>query len=427
MNNNLVEVNIKFNESIDGKYINEDNISIKDMKNNNILFKVKLQEKNILNIKLNIQDESSGEYVLEFKNGIYSKEGRKLEGANKIKFFLGKDKVVNNGNRVVKEGNWIYYSGNKKFYTYVGYSPYGEMWKMSIDKSIKYKLSDDFASNLWIDDLWIYYINYKGNEGESCLYRIKKDGTYREKLTDTTVYDLVLCENKIFYSEYMGDFSKNNFQIYSMNKDGEEKNDLENTKGINLQIQGPFLYYLNSEDNYSIHRIRLDNFEKEKLNDVNSKIFMEVHKEWIYFINQDEGFTLYRMIKNGMYTEKLNEDNCSNVIIYNDSIYYCNISEGENYLYKMNLDGSNRQLLIKQDCSREICISNDYIYYVGNDKEGIYRAKIDGNDNRLLIETNAVGLDIVEPFIYYYYLDTKDLTMNLYRMKIDGSQNERVN
>ncbi|MCS4465802.1 DUF5050 domain-containing protein [Clostridium botulinum] len=41
-----------------------------------------------------------------------------------------------------------------------------------------------------------------------------------------------------------------------MKKDGSSKIALSNVRGINLIIQGPFLYYLNIEDNYSIYRIR---------------------------------------------------------------------------------------------------------------------------------------------------------------------------
>lgn len=78
------------------------------------------------------------------------------------------------------------------------YNPHGEIRKINLDGSLNIKLCDDFASNIWINGQWLYYINYRGGNEENCLYRIKKDGSSRERLTDTTIDSLVFSDNYIF-------------------------------------------------------------------------------------------------------------------------------------------------------------------------------------------------------------------------------------
>ncbi|GAA0746742.1 DUF5050 domain-containing protein [Clostridium oceanicum] len=424
-----IELNLRFNEEIEENLIEQDVIKITDIEGKPISYNLRLgEDKSTLVIKLYVEEICLKGYLLEFKKEIYSVNKKKLDTLGKMKFFLeDNDTIENNGNRIVKEGNFIYYSGNKKIYTYLQSNSYSEIWKTNVDGSINIKLSDDFAKGMWIDKEWIYYINYRGEDEDNYLYRIKKDGSLREKITDVGVKDFYVTDKYIFCCKYDYIDIDNNYKIFRIDKNGKNKLDFHNVKGNNIKVSGPFLYYVNIEDGYSIYRVRLDGVENTKLNNISSKMYMELYKEWIYFINEEYDYNLYRMLKDGSYIEQLNNQVCRQVIIHKDKLYYYSLEKEEKAaIYKMNLDGEKIERILETDGLTQIYIKGKNIYYIKDQQKGIYSINLDSLDNKLLKKVNAVSIDVVGEYIYYYNLNTKDLSMNLFRMKTDGSNNEII-
>lgn len=428
MRNKFVDLNLKFNDEIDERSIHSNILIVKDINGNIVTSHVKVEKKNILNIKIKVDKEDMcNEYTLEFKEDIYSRSGNAFKELNNIKVCLNKGEVENNGARIVKEDNWIYYSGNKKIYTYMDYNPNGEIRKINLDGSLNIKLCDDFASNIWINGQWLYYINYKGDKEENYLYRIKKDGTLRERLTDTTINSLVFSDNYIFYSQYISPSSKDNYKIYRIKKDGSNKIELNNVRGKNLIIQGPYLYYLNIDDNCSIYRIRVDGLDINKINNYSSRVFMEIKDGWIYYINEELGNNLYRITLDGKYEEKLNNDNCINAIMDNEYIYYgVSINNNKTYLYKININGLERKKICEEDCSRSIVLSKNNIYFSGNNNKGIYKIRKTGGKPSVIMKDNALSLDIVGNWLYYYKLNLDELSMKLHRINLCDNIEQEV-
>lgn len=427
MEDKYVDLNLKFNEEIDDKSIHSNNIVIKDTHGKKVNFNIKVVQKNILNIRIKTDEKCiNNEYILEFKDSIYSTSGKAFKQLNNIKFCLNKGIIQNNGTRVVREDNWIYYTSNEKIYTYMDCNPHGSIRKVNIDGSIDIKLCDDFASSIWINDQWIYYINNVGTNEENYLYRIKKDGNSRVRLTDATVDSIAFSDNYIFYSEYIGSFSRDNYKIYRIKKDGSNKTSL-NIKGKNVIIQGPFLYYLNVDDNYSIYRIRLDGQDVKKINNYSSRIFMKIEHGWIYYINEELGNNLYRITLDGDYEEKLNKDSCVNAVIDNNYIFYAkDMDNNQTYLYRINIDGLGRKKICEKDCSRGIICTADNIYFSGNNQEGIYKVHKEGGEVCTVTKDNAVGMDIVENWIYYYKLNLEALSMKLFRINLCNYKKQKI-
>ncbi|MGO5093828.1 DUF5050 domain-containing protein [Clostridium sporogenes] len=428
MEDKFVDLNLKFNEEIDERSMHSNILVVKDTSGNIVTSHAKVEKKNILNIKIKADEEDMcNEYILEFKECIYSRSGNAFKELNNIKVCLNKGEIENNGERVVKEDNWIYYSGNKNIYTYMNYNPNGEIRKVNLDGSLNIKLCDDFASNIWINGQWMYYINYKGDKEENYLYRIKKDGNLRERLTDATIDSLAFSDNYIFYSQYISSSSKDNYKIYRIKKDGSNKIDLNDVRGTNITIQGPFLYYLNTDDSYSIYRIRVDGLDINKINNYSSRIFMEIKDGWIYYINEELGNNLYRITLDGNYEEKLNDDNCINATMDNEYIYYgVNIDNNKTYLYKININGLERKKLCEEDCSRSIVLSKNNIYFSGNNNKGIYKIGKEGVEVYTITKDNALGLDIVGNWLYYYKLNLDELSMKLHRINLYDNIKQEV-
>lgn len=105
------------------------------------------------------------------------------------------------------ENNSIYFSLNS--YT-VKDSDVG-LYKVDLNGSNRVKLTGDDCGNILVDKDWIYYRNTSDN---STLYRIKKDGTQRQKLLDLPLSCFNISDNAVYYVTYKDSNSNN---IYKLN------------------------------------------------------------------------------------------------------------------------------------------------------------------------------------------------------------------
>lgn len=80
-------------------------------------------------------------------------------------------------NSIHVKGDWIYYGVSY----YIKGESIGELYKMKTDGSNRQKISDDYVINIIVEDEWIYcrtetYIPEEG-EYKYFLHKIKTDGT----------------------------------------------------------------------------------------------------------------------------------------------------------------------------------------------------------------------------------------------------------
>ena len=82
------------------------------------------------------------------------------------------------------------------------------------------------------------------------------------------------------------------------------------------------------------------------------------------------------------------EDNAENLTYFRngDWIYFSNTNY-DSSIFKIKVDGSGRERLNYNNCTI-FQIEKDWIYYLDNDEENLYKIKIDGNDKTLLGEWN---------------------------------------
>lgn len=82
--------------------------------------------------------------------------------------------------------------------------------------------------------------------------------------------------------------------------------------------------------------------------------------------------------------------------------------------------------ICEEDCSRSIVLTRDNIYFSGNSKKGIYKIRKDGGELCTITKDNALGLDIVEHWIYYYKLNLEELSMKLHRINLYDNKKQEV-
>ncbi len=111
----------------------------------------------------------------------------------------------------------------------------------------------------------------------------------------------------------------------------------------------------------------------------------------------------------------------------NRRIYYGkDIDSDKTYLYRINIDGLERKKICEEDCSRAIVLTRDNIYFSGNSKEGIYKIRKEGGELCTITKDNALGLDIVGHWVYYYKLNLEELSLKLHRINLYVNKKQEV-
>lgn len=148
----------------------------------------------------------------------------------------------------------------------------GELKKLFLDTEIVYPVRNDnykeICSNINVVGDWIYYIfkqNYprKRYHGyintEDKIYRIRTNGTNREKISDTEILTMHICHNTIFFSNI-----NDNCKLYKMNLDGTEEIKLCDDRAMAINVVGDWVYFQGDTSNgKKFFRIRTDGTERQ--------------------------------------------------------------------------------------------------------------------------------------------------------------------
>lgn len=224
-------------------------------------------------------------------------------------------------------------------------------------------------------------------------------------------------------------------------------------KGIAAE-NGGWIYYKNGADGGSLYKIRMDGTDKMKLNSEVSS-YISVAGGWVYYCNQ---FCISRVRTDGTGRETIYKDlKASQPYVYGDWIYFFALDSGK--MYRMRLDGTeaaeyDRSLIIKtlkdvdgwsyanspdglckirSSDGREFTILTDdkvncvnaadgWVYYSNaSDNKSLYKIRTDGAEKTKLNDRNSKFINITGDWIYYA---TEGGV--IYRMKTDGSDNQKV-
>ena len=307
---------------------------------------------------------------------------------------------------------------------------------------------------------WVYYYNVYDNRA---VYKMKKDGSEKVKVTNSEVYVHGIKDGWMYYTTtYDG-------PLYAISTDGNQtiRDFHESAECVN--IVGDYIYYINYIDK-KLRRVKLDQSEYKVLSSDNfSNNRYAIYNGWIFYGNTSDGEKLYKMKIDGTGKIKLSDDIAYTLQVVDDYVYFGsknsnlikvkidgtnkltiaqsitgnqkiidgwvyyvefnnpkNASEG-NRIVKVRIDGTEKTYL--SDYGVNIAIVErvgDWIYY-GNDGN-ICRVRIDGTDNITFANINGYILQIRDGWIYYTNYQEEDKFGNnmLYKMKVDGTENQIV-
>lgn len=253
---------------------------------------------------------------------------------------------------------------------------------------------------------WIYYSLPDG------LYKVKKDGSEKQKLVDDKLnagfYDINVIDNDIYYRS-MG--------IYKTDIKGDT------TKQITAEDVRGGVHFVDGWIQYGNKiRMKYDGSDMEKIYDSNKACgyTLNIVDGWIYYYDSDSNGKdgIFKMRLDGSEQQKIFEGNANNMIVEGDWIYFQNHKKGKR-LYKMKTDGSDIQLIVNDEVM-SINVTDGWIYYNGNNS--LNKIKVDGTEQQKLCMDNSVDLCVIDEWIYY---KINGESQSLYRVKTDGSEQQQ--
>jgi putative cell wall-binding protein len=291
---------------------------------------------------------------------------------------------ITNYGLVAEQGDWIYYSNNG-------------LYKINKNGTGKKQVSSDQALFVNVVGDWVYYLKVSEDENESNkIYKVRTDGTGKTKVVDDICFYVTVAGDWIYY---MNATSPKGEGIYKVRTDGKLNTKLVSANfAYDISVSGDWLYYSLGEfydDVQSeINRIKIDGTSKQNIyncDDLDGGFMGTiVSGDWVYFMDakpndtQDDLFyRIYKTKKDGSgKAEMVLEDQVLDYNVYDGWIYY--LSDEENpELYKVKIDGTEKTKLNTSGTAL-INIAGDWIYYISQNDDNLYRVKIDGTGNQIV-------------------------------------------
>ncbi len=267
---------------------------------------------------------------------------------------------INHSGYYATSGDWIYFANENDQY---------RLYKIHKEGTSIQKLSNDSVQYLNVFDDVVYYSNV--TDGYK-LYKIGADGSARQKLNDDASFFITVVDGYVYYSN-----QNENDHMYKISINGTQKTKLNDDRSNSLHVWQGWVYYQNLSDESSLYRISIDGTWRSKIMD-DRMWFIQVSANEIFYQNESDGDKIYKVNTNGSSRTKLNNDNSWYLHAVGDWIFYSNRDDG-NKIYKIRTDGTSRSK-INEDASRNLYVVGDWIYYVNRDDNNrTYQIRFDGS------------------------------------------------
>lgn len=270
-------------------------------------------------------------------------------------------------------------------------------------------------------DGWVYY-----SFDSSGLYRMKEDGSQKKKIHNGWYANLTAYEGYIYgYCKDAETDNPDEVGLFRMKPDGTESVRVSNEDMKDMEyitIYDGWVYYTLLADNYKPHKMKLDGTNEQRLNDYPMS-YMNVTEEWIYFESHISDGDIYKMKHDGSQVTEVTKhsDLITSLNLDGDWLYFY----GSCGLFKIKTDGSGFTELYDGVITK-INVKDDWIYF-SHYGEGIYKIKTDGTGIQKLRDESEyiAAINLTDEWLYYEVLDYSYNTSRTYRIKFDGSNNQK--
>lgn len=176
------------------------------------------------------------------------------------------------------------------------------------DKSIFTKISDLYATNLYMQGDYLYFYSIEiiingETTSEYGLWRVDLDGSNPIKITETRPAYFIVAEDKVYLVE-------EDECIYSMNLDGSDRKVLEEAHideavcAPSINTAGGYIFYSHANGG-TLHRVNTDGTNDIQLNDCDTTNIV-IAGDWVIYQNEDD-WKYYKMHFDGSNHSLINE------------------------------------------------------------------------------------------------------------------------
>lgn len=312
--------------------------------------------------------------------------------ANSKEYYYGNttNNIINSG-YFGEDTEWIYGSLN-----------YYQLYKLKSEKreTSFIKISDDIVDSVNVQGEWIYYSSRDWGVTKKGIYKIKKDGSNKVRISEDKAFKVLLVDEYLYYSTVTLDDNNNRItSLFKIKTDGTLKtllieNEAEYLSGYNGEfvISNGYIYYVNTADNYRIYSIKMDGTDNKKvsdeiLGDEHGIGKINVEGDWIYYTkitNSNRVTNLYRMKLDGTEISNITSDDVADLNVDGEWIYYT--MKFADTLFKMKADGTGKIKLENRQV-QYINITSQWIFCEDVNQEGVF-LQIDKNDLSIVNELN---------------------------------------
>lgn len=295
--------------------------------------------------------------------------------------------IVNLG-RVAKQGDWVYYIYQDELLS--NNDNYGHIYRIRTDGSEREKINHDRSKFLNVLEDWIYYCN---RDDGAAIYKVRTDGSERLKINnDASVY-LNVFDDWIYYSNLDDDGA-----IYRIRTDGSDRLKLNDVRSLHLNVVNDYIYYLNLENQY-IYKVSTDGSNLKRMNNERT-MSMNVVDGWIYYVNRNDNHSIYKMSTDGNERKKLNDHRTDFINVSDGWIYYINRMDGKS-IYKLSTDGQENERIVDDSAKETLYVIDDWIYYINlSEYRKYYRIRTDGSERESFGGYCGDDLKVFEPVTY---------------------------
>lgn len=246
---------------------------------------------------------------------------------------------------------------------------------------------------------YIYYLN--ASDGNR-IYRMKNDGTEKEKITSDKAKFVNVCEGWLYYSA-----SSANLNFYKCRIDGSDRTKVYGTSMQCFNIVGDTIYLTTVTRRQRLSVVGTDGsgyqlLSPEKTMSVfyykgvvytstlhdNKHMYTTVQSvaengevqysydrlgsatatnliaaaDALFFSNYDDNGSLYKVDLNGENPEKLTEAGVASINVYKDRLYFVNTTDYSK-IYSCNLDGSELDVVSNETYCDDLCVAGDWLFF----------------------------------------------------------------
>lgn len=180
-------------------------------------------------------------------------------------------------------GEWIYYQNDDN----------GEkMYRIRTDGSGRQQLTETVGWSLSTDGQWVYYDTFLGNY-QFRFCRLKSNTLDPQILNFDHAYEINAAVDWVYYINW-GD----NMSLYRIKPDGSGREKISDESCQRINVNGDWIYYISINDQHRPYRMKTDGSRREKLGDDPCEC-IDIAADHLYYVTLGDNPVMYCMNTDG--------------------------------------------------------------------------------------------------------------------------------